>query len=329
MYDLIIVGSGPSGLAAALSAEQLSLRYLVLERGDLADTIRGYPLGKELFSTSNEVELERGALPTTTKPTREQVLAHYNELVEKLRLNVRTREEVRHITPTRAGFRLETSVGDYQARAVLVAVGGFGRTRKLNVPGEEPERVSYRFASAEPYAGRPTLVVGGGNSAAQAALYLAEVGSPVSWSLRRPTLDAADADSGKPKVKIKPWVREPLEREVEAGTIRVYFSSRVVEVRRRSAVLRFADSREPLEVECERIFALIGADPDTSLLESAGAEIAPDGRPVYNTSTYETTVSGLYVAGHLTRELHMKNALEVTPQIVTQIAARLSRAAAW
>lgn len=327
MYDLIIIGSGPSGLAAALSARRRELNYLVIERGEIANTVCGYPLGKELFSTSNEVELEKGALPTTTKPTREEVLAHYNALVEKERLKVQTREAVLAVTPTTAGFAVRTTKGEYEARAVLVAVGGFGRTRKLQVAGETPERVSYAFVEATPFAGKPILVVGGGNSAAQAALFLAEADAKPSWSLRRPTIDAVDKQSGQPKAKIKPWVREPLEREAAAGRIRLWFATEVIEVRPQTAVLLSKITGERLEVECAHIFALLGADPETRLLETAGAEIAPDGRPVYNTETYETTAPGLYVAGHMTRELHMKNALEVTPRILDHIAARLTAAA--
>ena len=327
MYDLIIVGSGPSGLAAALSAKQLNLTCLVLERGEIADTIRRYPLGKELFSTSNEVELEKGALPTAGKPTREEVLRHYNQLVEKEALPTRTHEEVRSVRRAGDDFVVTTPACEYRSRAVLIAVGGFGRRRRLRVPGEDPARVSYHFVQAEAFAGKRVLVVGGGNSAAQAALYLAEAGAAVTWSLRRATLDAADADTGQPKVKIKPWVREPLEREVAAGTIEILFSSQVTAIDAagdNTATLRQGDRGETVEVACDHIFALIGADPDTTLLEEAGAEIAPDGRPVYNTDSYETTVPGLYVAGHMTRELHMKNALEVTPRIIERIAA-LSR----
>jgi thioredoxin reductase (NADPH) len=323
MYDLIIIGSGPSGLAAALSAKRRRLNYLLLERDQLASTVRKYPLGKELFSTSNEVELEYGALPTERKPTREQVLSHYSQLVEKEELNLQTAEEVRAIQPTAEGFFIETPSHRYAARAALVAIGGFGRTRKLNVPGETPARVSYHFVSGDPYAGQPILVVGGGNSAAQAALFLAEVGAKPVLSMRRPSMDIEDPEGGKAKAKIKPWVKEPLELAAAQGLIKIVGSSNVVEIRPHSAFLTIADSQDVVEVACDHIFALIGADPDTTLLETAGVRIASDGRPVYHPETYETNVSGLYVAGHITRELHMKNALEVTPRIVEAITARI------
>jgi thioredoxin reductase (NADPH) len=323
MYDLIIIGSGPSGLAAALSAKQQGLNYLVLERDEIASTVRKYPLGKELFSTSNEVELEQGALPTTTKPTREEVLNHYQSLVEKERIHISTGEEVVSIKTTAEGFLIETQNHQYASRTTLVAVGGFGRTRRLQVPGENDSRVSYHFVSGEPFAGKNVLVVGGGNSAAQAALFLAEVGAKPVWSLRRATIDAIDPETGAPIAKIKPWVKEPLELAVAQGLIKIVAASKVIEIHPRSALLTLADSPDSLEVECDHIFALIGADPDTTLLETVGVEIAADGRPVYNTETYETNVAGLYVAGHITRELHMKNALEVTPRIVAAITAKL------
>lgn len=328
MYDLIIIGSGPSGLAAALSAKRQGLNYLVIEREEIASTLCKYPLGKELFSTSNEVELENGALPTTTKPTREQVLQHYNHLVEKDHLNVRTGEEVTSIKATDDGFLLNSQNHQYATRCALVAVGGFGRGRKLNVAGENASRVAYHFVTGEPYKDQPILVVGGGNSAAQAAVFLAEAGAKPVWSLRRSTIDVADQDTGKAKAKIKPWVKAPLELAAAQGLITIVASSKIVEIRPHSAILTVADSQALLEVACDHIFALIGADPDTTLLERAGVEIAADGRPLYNLETYETNVQGLYVAGHITRELHMKNALSVTPRIVSAIASKIFQAVA-
>ena len=324
MYDLLIIGSGPSGLAAALSAKQRGLDFLVLERGAIAQTIRDYPLHKQLFSTSNEVELERGVLPVETKPTREEVLAHYNNLVDKEHLNIRTQEEVESITPSEDAFTVKTKSNEYRTRAVLVAVGGFGRKRMLQVPGENDSRVAYRFIEAAPFASKKILVIGGGNSAAQAALFLTEEGAHPMLSFRRESLEfAPDPITGKPVAKIKPWVMAPMNQMVSEGCIQLLPNSQIIEILPHSAVLHRLDSGESLEVECDHIFALIGADPDTTLLETAGAEIASDGRPLYNIETYETTVAGLYVAGHMTRELHMKNALEVTPRIVDHIASRL------
>lgn len=327
MYDMVIVGSGPSGLAAALAAKRRGLFYIALERGVLADTIYHYPIAKPLFSSSSEVELEADALPRNAKPTREQVLDHYNDVAVREGLNIRAGEEVRRITQTGEGFRVETDNATHLSRTVLVAVGGFGRQRKLDAAGEDDSRVSYHFSEAQPFAGKHVLVVGGGNSAAEAALFLAEAGASVTLSIRRSALDADDEIEEKKTVRarIKPWVMEPLGRAIDEGVIRLIACSEITEIRPRSAMLKVAHGlgSERVEIECAHIFALIGADPDTRLLAEAGAMIAEDGRPVYDPLTYETTVEGMYVAGHITRELHMKNALTIAKRVAETIASQI------
>ena len=330
MYDLIIVGSGPAGLSAALHAKLRGLDYLVVERGAIADTIYHYPIARPLFSTSNEVELEQGALRRDTKPTREEVLAHYTKLLKREYITINTGEEALRVTNTGEGFLVETNIDKYEARAVLLAIGGFGIHRKLNVGGENESRVSYRFVEAHPYAMKRVLVVGGGNSAAEASLFLSDAGADVTFSIRRRSLDmTVDYDNiGTPAIqtsaKIKPWVREPLERAASEGLIDIVLASEVVEIRPGTVMLRVKGNEkvEIVELECHHIFALIGADPDVRLLRQAGAEIASDGRPVYS-DEFETTVPGLYVAGHLTRELHMKNAIETGRKVVEHIASRV------
>jgi bacillithiol disulfide reductase len=330
MYDLIIVGSGPAGLSAALHAKRCGLDFLVLERGAIADTIYHYPIARPLFSTSNEVELEEGALGRDAKPTREEVLAHYTKLIKREHITINTGEEVHRVIRTASEFLIETNANSYEARTVLLAIGGFGIPRKLNVAGETDSRVSYRFIEAHPYALQRVLVVGGGNSAAEAALFLSEAGADVTFSIRRRSLDGTvDYDNiGSPDTrispKIKPWVREPLERAASRGLIDIILASEIEEIRPRTVLLRVAhdEKTEVIEIECHHIFALIGADPDVRLLRQAGAEIASDGRPVY-TDEFETTVTGLYVAGHLSRELHMKNAIETGQKVVDHIASRV------
>lgn len=321
MYDLIIIGSGPAGLSAALAAKRYQLDCLVIERCVIANTVYQYPIARSLFSTSNEVELEPDALPRDSKPTREQVLDHYTDVIRRENIRVRTGEAVLSIASFDGCFRVDTDSNKYQARAVLVAVGGFGSQRKLNATGETPTRVSYGFSQSHPYAAKHVLVVGGGNSAAEAALFLEEAGADVTLSVRRYSL-ADDGTGGG--AKIKPWVLEPLERAASEGRIKIIPSSQVVEIYSESVLLRIErDNAEKLmEIPCDHIFALIGADPDVELLRQAGAAIAADGRPVYS-EDYETTVSGLYVAGHVTREMHIKNAIEIGRRVVGHIASNV------
>jgi len=174
------------------------------------------------------------------------------------------------------------------------------------------------------------LVVGGGNSAAEAAIFLSEAGAGVTLSIRRRSLDTViDSDSIGTSAtgitaKIKPWVREPLERAASQGLIDIMLDSEIIEIRPRTVLLRVVRNTKAcaIEIECDHIFALIGADPDVGLLQEAGADIDSDGRPIY-TDEFETTVPGLFVAGHVTRELHMKNAIETGRKVVNYIAARI------
>lgn len=321
MYDLIIIGSGPAGLSAALAAAHYGLNYLVIERGVIANTIYNYPIARPLFSTATEIELRGGALRPNAKPTREAVLAHYTNLITQEGIQIHVGEAVRRVMPLAQSFQVATNRDEYRTRAVLVAVGGFGRERKLEVPGECPERVAYRFSEAHPYATRPVLVVGGGNSAAEAALFLIAANASVTLAVRRHSLHEPPAGSG---AIIKPWVLEPLERAAAENKVTILTSAAIEEIHSNSARLRITrgQTNEVIEVACDHLFALIGADPDVHLLCQAGAEIAADGRPVYS-ADYETTVPGLFVAGHVTREMHMKNAIEVGRRVVERIVAKV------
>src|SRR5215469_14267388 len=188
MHDLVIIGSGPAGLSAALAAKRIGLDYVVLERGIIADTIYHFPIARPLFSTGNELELETGSLPATGRPTREELLKHYVVTASRHEINIRTGENVWKIEPGQEGFTVYTEGGRFPGRSVLVAIGGFGRQRRLNVPGETPLRVSYSFSEPFPYAMKSVLVIGGGNSAAEAALALAEIGASVTLAVRRESL---------------------------------------------------------------------------------------------------------------------------------------------
>lgn len=319
VYDLIIVGAGPAGLSAAYSAKKHGLDYLVLERAAIAQTIQNYPLGKPLFSTPNELEFEPGTLrPVAVKPTREEVLDYYLGFVSRERLKIRTGEAVCAIE---AGQPLivTTESQNYAGRAVLIAVGGMGVQNRLNIPGETPERVSYFFRSAAGYRGKRVLVVGGGNSAAEGALYLEEGGACVTLSMRRKAIDPEPGQGST----IKPWVKSPLLQANAEGRIKILYDSRLLEIKPETVLLQVGQDAQ--ELLCDHVFALIGARPDTSLLEATGIPIAADGRPQYDTETYETAVSNIFVAGHLTRQLHMKNAVGIPPKIVETIARRLKK----
>lgn len=321
MLDLVIIGAGPAGLAAACAAKARSLDFVVLERGLVADTIHQFPIGKPLFSTPGELELAPGLLKCRAeKPTREELLTHYTRFVVDAGLPVLTQMPVLSISRDGEGFEVGTSRGAYRARTVLVATGINGFRKHLGIPGETDERVRYRFVEAYPYAGKPVVVTGSGNSAAETALFLEEVGAGVTLVMRRAGYER-DPETGK--AEIKWWVREPLVERERAGRVDVFFNTRVVEITPEAAVLE-SKSHGRVEVPCDAVFALLGTSPDLHLLVEAGVEIDADGVPAYDAGTFETNVPGLYVVGHITRERHIKGAIETAPRVVERIAEALA-----
>ena len=316
----MIIGAGPAGLAAAREAKARGLEFLLVEKGYVAQTMTEYPIGKPLFSTADELALTPGGIrPNGPKPTREELLIHYTRFVVDERIPVRANEPAIALEREGDAFVVVTARGRYFTRTVLVATGINGIRKRLDVPGERPERVEYRFVEAYPYAGRPVLVVGSGNSASEVALFLEEVGAHPTLVMRRESFEE-DPVTGKPAIKW--WVREPLERAIAEGRVDVRFSARVVEIGEQTATVETAGG-ETEQIACDTVFALLGTTADLQLLVDAGVEIDSDGVPVYDPGSFETNVPGVYVAGHITRERHIKGALEVAPRVVERIAAAL------
>ena len=321
--DLLIIGAGPAGLSAADVAAREGLDYLVVEKGLIADTVYHYPIGLTVFSTTNELELREGTLrPCREKPTREELLSYYVRFALEQNLRINTEEEVTRIERLDPeGFRVRTSRGAYEAARLLVCTGAMARPRRLNVPGEDLAKVRQRFREPFPYVRKEVLVVGGGNSAAEAALFLSEGGArptfaiwPADWENRDPKLGC-----------IKHWVREPLEREIAEGRLRLFLFSEVEEIAETHVRLKDAEGASHT-LPNDAVFILIGSDADLRLLRSVGVRTEKSGLtevPAYDPETFETNIPGLYVAGHFTNSRHIKEAIAVPRRIVPLIAQSL------
>jgi thioredoxin reductase (NADPH) len=321
--DLLIIGAGPAGLSAADAAARAGLNYLVIERGLIAETIYQYPIGRTVFSTTNELEMREGALqPCREKPTREELLTHYVRFTLDENLRINTQEEATGIERLDGdGFLVHTTRGEYRTARLLVAVGAMTCPRHLNVPGEDLPKVHHRFTEPYPYVRKDTLVIGGGNSAAEAALFLAEEGAQTVLAIWRTDWENRDPKKGA----IKHWVRAPLEREIEQGHLRIVLFKEIEEITERHVIIVLEDG-ERLVLENDAVFVLIGSDADLSLLRQAGVEIVQAGLtrvPVYDPETFETNVAGIYVAGHFTHARHIKEAIAVPRRIMPFIAQSL------
>ena len=323
MLDLIIIGAGPAGLSAAEAAAQAGLEYLVIEKGTIANTIRQYPVGRAMFSTPNEVEMHEGTLkPIHEKPTREEMLSHYIHFVLDLDLHINTAERVIAVNGNiDEGFVVKTDVSEYKAQRVLFAIGAMEKARWLNVPGETLPKVHHLFVEPYAYVRKDALVVGGGNSAAEAALFLSEEGARTTLAIWRDDWENRDPKAGA----MKHWVRTPLEAEVKAGRLNVVLYKQVDEIRETEVVL-ITETGESLTIPNAVVFVLVGSDADLTLLKNLGVRTEAGKLtevPVYDPETYQTNVRGVYVAGHFTYARHIKAAIDVPRRIVPLIAKEL------
>jgi thioredoxin reductase (NADPH) len=326
MLDLLIIGAGPAGISAAYEAQKLDLNYLVVEKALIGNTIYNYPVGLAVFSTTDELEFNEGDLkPAREKPTREELLSYYVRFVLENKLNVQTEEEVLNVEKLSGEhFRVTTDKGVYESKTVLFAIGAMEYPRHLNVPGEDLPKVQHLFRETYPYVKKNAMVIGGGNSAGEAALFLAQEGANAILAIFREDWENNDPKQGC----IKYWVKQPLEQELEKNCLNVYFLKRVVEIREQEIVLENEQGgidTFPNDV----VFILIGADAELGLLKNLGVETRRSKYgevPVYDEETFETNVAGVYVVGHFTEARHIAGAIQMPKKIVPQIAARLSKA---
>jgi len=290
--DVIIVGAGPSGLATAIASKHFGLDYLVLEKGALVDAIARFPINMAFFTTPELMEI--GGIPLTTpyeKPTRLEALRYYRKVVETFQLNVSLYEEVLNVQRPADGddaFVLETrttrgALRTRQARNVVLAMGYYNEPNMLNVPGEDLPHVSHFYKEAHPFWRQRVVIVGGKNSAAEAALEIHRAGGFVTMVHRGPGFGES----------VKYWVKPDIQNRVNEGSIKAHFNARVVEIRPTEVVLDTGET-----IPCEAVLLLTGYHADADFMRSIGVEIHADTlSPKYNPDTYETNVPGLYVAG--------------------------------
>ncbi len=330
MFDLIIIGAGPAGITAAYEAKKAGLDYLVIEKGLIGNTVYNYPVGLTVFSTINELEIEpKGLHPAREKPTREELLSYYVRFVLEHELNVQTEEAVKGVVsvpPAIAGglahFRVTTDKAEYETKTVLFAMGSMDYPRKLNVPGEDLPKVRDTFRETYPWVKKRALIVGGGNSAGEAALFLAEEGADTTLAIFRDDWENNDPKQGC----IKYWVKQPLESELKKHCLKLFFLGKVLEVRE-DAVVMENEAGEQEILPNDVVFVLIGSDADLTIMKGLGVE-TEQGKagevPVYDPETFETNVTGIYVAGHFTHQRHIKGAIDAAKLLVPKLAKKLT-----
>ncbi len=320
--DAVIVGAGPCGLAVAVAVKGRGLSYAILDRGCITESLTRYPSYMTFFSTAERLEI--GDVPFTIpepKPTRRDALAYYRHVVSHHGIGVRQYEEVTGIEPVGGAFTIHTRARDGRedrlaSRAVVVATGGFGEPNRLGFEGEDRHRrVIHYYREPFPFFDQDVLVVGGGNSAVEAALELYRNGVRVRMAHFADALDRG----------VKPWVRPDIENRIANGEIPMHWGSRVARLGTGSAAIVEESTGAETVVSNDWVLAMTGWRPDATLLSGLGVEADPDtGIPAHDPETMETTAPGVYIAGVIAAGLNAnKIFIENGREHGALIAARL------
>jgi thioredoxin reductase (NADPH) len=292
MIDVAIIGSGPCGLAAAISARAAGLDAIVFDADCVVSSITQYPTYATFFSTAEKLSL--GGVPFVTageKPTRRDALAYYRAVVRHFGIPIRQYEPVTRIDGSEGAFVIRTMRRGVErqtpARAVIIATGYWGSPNRLGVPGEDLAHVSHAYREGHYAFQQSAVVVGGGNSAAEAALDLWRAGARVTLVHFGPTFDK----------KIKPWVLPDFTNRVAEGSITVRWNNRVIAIGIEDVSLRATDGTTST-VPADHVFLMTGFAPSVELLKQVGVSIdALTGIPRHDPTTLETDVPGVFIAG--------------------------------
>ncbi|MXY15771.1 MAG: YpdA family putative bacillithiol disulfide reductase [Acidobacteria bacterium] len=330
-HDLIIIGAGPAGLAAAIAARRADLDFRIFEKGALVNSLFRFP-SQMVFFTSPEL-LEIGGLPFVSpreKPTRDETLRYYRRVVDACGIEVAFSHRVTAVArePGRADgpFIVETVDGEGQAarcatRTVLLATGTYDHPNRLGVPGEDLPHVSHYYTEPHPFYRKQVVIVGGKNSAAEAALDLYRSGAHVTLVHRRAALGES----------IKYWVKPDIENRIKEGSVRAHFETRVVEIRDAEVVVEPEGAGGTRGVlPADAVFLLTGYLADLDFLRQCGVAVdAATNIPLHDPETYETNVPGLYLAGSVVAganrgEVFIENGRFHGKVVVDEIARKLS-----
>ncbi|MBM7692669.1 thioredoxin reductase (NADPH) [Peribacillus deserti] len=286
--DAIIIGGGPCGLAAAIALKEIGKNPLIIEKGNIVNSIYNYPTHQTFFSSSEKLEIGDVAfIIEGRKPVRSQALSYYREVVKRKNLRIHPFEKAEILEKQNDGtFVLKTSRGEYKTPYVIMATGYYDNPNYMNIPGEELDKVFHYFKEAHEFFDMDVVVIGGKNSSVDAALELANAGARVTVLYRGQEYSKS----------VKPWILPEFDALVRNGTIAMEFKAQVRNIT--EGFVEYEVEGKSKTIQNDFVFAMTGYHPDHSFLKAIGIDIdTQTGRPVHNPETMETNVPGIYIAG--------------------------------
>ncbi len=287
MLDLLIIGGGPIGMACGLRAKQQGLNFLIIEKGCLVNSLYHYPSTMTFFSTSEKLEI--GGIPfvtTSNKPTRAEALEYYRRVATSNRLPINLFEKVETVKLEDGVFEVVTAKTSYQAKNVVLSSGFYDIAVKLNIPGEELQKVKHYYKDPHYYAMQKVVVVGSSNSAIDVALETYRKGAEVTLVVRDATISE----------HVKYWVRPDILNRIKEGSIKAYFNANLTQIREQEVDINTMYGM--LTIPNDFVMAMTGYRPDFEFLEKIGVILSDDKKvPQYNPATMETNIPGFYLAG--------------------------------
>ncbi|HRE50798.1 MAG TPA: YpdA family putative bacillithiol disulfide reductase [Flavitalea sp.] len=331
-YDLIIIGGGPIGLACGLEAKNNGLKYLILEKGSLVNSLYRYPANMTFFSTSEKLEI--GGIPFVSnnlKPTRPEALEYYRRVAVSNRLNIQLEEKVLRVRPVPDGsasypgstndeisYEVITAKGRYTASNIIIATGFYDIPVLMNIPGEELPKVRHYYKEPHPYAMRKVVVVGAANSAVDAALETYRKGAEVTLVARGPGIGE----------RVKYWVKPDIENRIREGSIKAYFNAYLSRIGPEDVDIQTPEGK--ITIANDYVIAMTGYQPDFSFLKATGIVLSDDEllQPAYNPETMESNLPHVYLAGVVcggmnTHVWFIENSREHAVRIIKDIVTRL------
>lgn len=288
IFDVLIIGAGPIGIACALESKKNGLSYIVVEKGALTNSLYNYPLNMTFFSTSEKLEIDDiPFISNNPKPTRNEALEYYRRVATSNNLNINLYEKIVSVEKDDSSFNVESDKNNYKAKNIIVSTGFYDIPNTLNIPGENLPKVMHYYKEAHPFVMQNVIVVGASNSSVDAALEIWRKGGDVTMVVRGPEIGE----------RVKYWVKPDIENRIKEGSIKAYFNSEIEEITESEVLINSPQGK--ITLPNDYVVALTGYKPDFNFLQTLGVELSNDKKrlPQYNSDTMETNVEGLYLAG--------------------------------